>query len=651
MVVGFWLRVRHLGDLALIVDEGVQALAVKGILKHGVPKVDSGHIFTRALSFLYIQAAAVRLFELNPFWLRLPSVIFGGMVIIPSYIMGKTLFDRRIGLLTAAILAFSVWEIELSRYARFYTAFQFMYLLSLVCFYKGFMLDERNYKIGFLLTAFITFSTHSLSHLLIVLFFIPLISCKYELSRKLVFCLWAIGLFGLQKVYLKLIRLFKALGEPSLDVNGAVAETGSSIFETIRLIAEIPPFYLPDLRFFLQTVQNNLLPLAGLAMIASIATIYLIYRSFQKDSILRVLLAISIICLAIIYQFGFVLIMLGLYLVLFVRDLDNLKEPLLKIVYGNILICLVIWSVIILRSTGISLKQGIAMLFGFPNFYQYFLYWLIRGWPIMTAVLILGCIMLLSRYFSNRRDPVPLFVLGSIFIPALIASFFKSYHESRYTFHLYPLIVIVFSMVSIRVGSYILQNSIIKEKWSRNLVTFSMLVAILFISQDANPLHAWSIGNRTYQSVKDPIRSVISWKFYAGFHQDHRNPSVYVKDHLSREDQVVALGPIHMIELYHFYVGKVDYAVVPSENPYYYGKMKGGKIINYITGSELINGVSKVKNLIEQSSNVIWILGDRKLLNEENNFYSEPMKEYIRSLVYNPDYVGLDGLTFVGKVR
>ena len=56
IVIGFWLRVRHLGDLALIVDEGVQALAVKGILKYGVPKFDSGYIFTRALSFIYLQA-------------------------------------------------------------------------------------------------------------------------------------------------------------------------------------------------------------------------------------------------------------------------------------------------------------------------------------------------------------------------------------------------------------------------------------------------------------------------------------------------------------------------------------------------------------------------------------------------------------------
>ena len=51
LAIGFWLRFKHLGDLGLVVDEGVEILAVEGILKHGLPKFDSGLIYRRALPF------------------------------------------------------------------------------------------------------------------------------------------------------------------------------------------------------------------------------------------------------------------------------------------------------------------------------------------------------------------------------------------------------------------------------------------------------------------------------------------------------------------------------------------------------------------------------------------------------------------------
>jgi len=85
LAVGFWLRARHLGDLGLIVDEGIQALAVQGILKHGVPNVDSGLIYTRSIPFLYTQALAAKLFGLNEFSFRLPSALFGVAAILAAY--------------------------------------------------------------------------------------------------------------------------------------------------------------------------------------------------------------------------------------------------------------------------------------------------------------------------------------------------------------------------------------------------------------------------------------------------------------------------------------------------------------------------------------------------------------------------------------
>jgi hypothetical protein len=651
IAIGFWLRVRHLGDLALIVDEGIQALAIKGVLNYGVPKVDSGYVYTRALSFLYTQAAFVKLFELNPFWLRLPSVLFGVATIIPSYILGKILFGRSVGLLAASILALSVWEIELSRYARFYTIFQFMYLISIICFYKGFMRDERNYKIWFLLTAFITFSTHSLSQILLCLFFIPLLSPSFTKSRKVIFGLWGLGLFVLLSLYKKFSGLLNKFRDPLLESAGDGINAVPSILDKILGKISIPPFHRPDLSFFSRCIQDYPLVFAMLFMIVGISTIFFIYRLFRRDSLWEVMFATLIVWAAFFYQFAIAMILLTLCMILFVRDYRKLWEPHFIAIYAVTIIFSIAWFIIINNNPEVSLRQTTLAMFGFPKFARHFLYWLIRGWPLMTAVFALGCLWLLNSFFSSPKRIIPIFVLGAIFIPALMASFFRSYNEARYIFHLYPLIVVVFSMVAIRALSYILTLLPSNRKTAQILVSAILISATFFISQDANPLHAWSVGNRNYQSTRDPVRSVITWKPYAGFHQDHRSPSDYVKNHLSEGDKIVVIGLIHMIGLYHYYTGKVDYAIAPNESGTYYNLWKEGRPVNYVTGSENLGELPGFKAFIEDGSQGVWLLGDYILLRDDNPFYSASLKEYLRPLIRNPDYIGLDGQTFAVKLK
>ena len=197
-------------------------------------------------------------------------------------------------------------------------------------------------------------------------------------------------------------------------------------------------------------------------------------------------------------------------------------------------------------------------------------------------------------------------------------------------------------------GYYGLKKLNFEGKRMGNLIVVLLITTILFISRDANPTDAWSIGSRTYQSAKDPIRSVISWSFYAGYHQDYKGPSLYVKNTFSLGDKIIALGPLHMASLYYLYLGKVDYTVAPTP---YKGLLKEGKIISYITGSEYISDVSKIRELINTYSGRIWLLGDDLLLSEQNSLYSKAVKNYLRSLTQNPDFVGADNHTFAVKIQ
>jgi predicted membrane-bound mannosyltransferase len=183
VISGFWLRARNLGDLGLIVDEGIQAMAVRGVLDSGLPRLDTGLMYARNLGLVYLQAAAARMFGLDELSLRLPGVLFGVAAILVSYLLAKELFGRWPGLLTATIMTFSVWEIEFSRYGRFYAPFQCMFLLSLYCFYRGFLRNDRSFKIWFLVAFAFTLPMHEMSVLLIPCFLIPLPSTALSSKR------------------------------------------------------------------------------------------------------------------------------------------------------------------------------------------------------------------------------------------------------------------------------------------------------------------------------------------------------------------------------------------------------------------------------------------------------------------------------------
>jgi hypothetical protein len=117
VIVGLAFRLHGLGRLGLFVDEGNQAIAIAGILEHGIPVSDSGWPYSRSLLFQYIQAASALGLGLDEFSLRLPSALFGAASIFTSFILARALFGDQVALLTATLVCLSLWEISLSRWS------------------------------------------------------------------------------------------------------------------------------------------------------------------------------------------------------------------------------------------------------------------------------------------------------------------------------------------------------------------------------------------------------------------------------------------------------------------------------------------------------------------------------------------------------
>jgi 4-amino-4-deoxy-L-arabinose transferase-like glycosyltransferase len=76
-----------------VADEGHQALAVRGVLEHGVPLVPSGNVYLRGAPFIYAEAAAAAFLGVNELSLRLPAALFGALAVVLVYAYGRMLFE------------------------------------------------------------------------------------------------------------------------------------------------------------------------------------------------------------------------------------------------------------------------------------------------------------------------------------------------------------------------------------------------------------------------------------------------------------------------------------------------------------------------------------------------------------------------------
>jgi uncharacterized membrane protein len=178
MIIVLWgacLRVHKLGEQSYWIDEGYTLNAVISTLEKGYPTLDSGENYSRSILNTYLIAGAVKLGGFNPVATRSVAVIFGVGTIILVYFLGKRFFNQLVGLGSAALTAFSYWEIVWSRQARMYGQLQFFFLLSIYLFAS--LLDKFSYKklVFLILGTLGAITSHYFGYFLLPIYFIVLV--------------------------------------------------------------------------------------------------------------------------------------------------------------------------------------------------------------------------------------------------------------------------------------------------------------------------------------------------------------------------------------------------------------------------------------------------------------------------------------------
>ena len=172
--LGVFLRIRNLGYLSFWGDDGHTVIGTLSILKYGYPKLPSGFVLFHGIFGYYLNVIPVLIFGSTEFAFRITSVSFGVSTVLLVYFAGKEIANKFVGFLAAFLITFSTWYIQFSREARYFAALQFFFLLSLFFFYRGFVKEQKPFRILAIIFFILTPLVHGIGFTLLLAFLVLL---------------------------------------------------------------------------------------------------------------------------------------------------------------------------------------------------------------------------------------------------------------------------------------------------------------------------------------------------------------------------------------------------------------------------------------------------------------------------------------------
>src|SRR5512142_2054281 len=141
--------------------------------------------------------AWMRLFGQSPIAVRALSVAAGLGVVAVIYLLGTTLFDKRMGLGAALIAALAPFQVHYAQEIRMYVFLCVWLLLATYCYWRGSQSPRGQWWLGFSVFAALAQYTHNLAAFyLVALSLWPLLTRSWHvLARLVVAGLFAIVLY------------------------------------------------------------------------------------------------------------------------------------------------------------------------------------------------------------------------------------------------------------------------------------------------------------------------------------------------------------------------------------------------------------------------------------------------------------------------
>lgn len=561
VLVGIAARLWGLGKWPLAIDEYYFARSVQNVLRFGIPEFPCGGLYVRGLLLQYASAAlqwAGLSAELAP---RLIAAVCSLIALPAAFRIGRRIGGRDVGLIAVAVLALSVWEIEIGRFGRMYAPFQALFAWYIVFFLEYVVDGKRRALAPMLILSSLGFAVWEGGIFLVLTNFLPpfIKHPDGRLSRRDVLYLAGCSLLLIPAYFLTMADLRTAGSEPSLPPD--YVEPPDTPSES-RLDAAVAPF--TTLRAHLSWAVIALLPL-GLVLYAAIVEL----RSRLRPGAgpLAALGMIAILSCAALQQFELAVGLLVILVLLGVISAESLQPSNSRPLYIAVLACAVFWVAFGMgthdwHAPGLSSLHTLFLLgyefVRFPDAVRQ----VATPWARTVPLLSLGLFILVTanilRGCLRYRDTSPAErLLLALFVVLLLAASASNppRHETRYVFFLYPLAVI-FSIVTL--GRLV--RWLLGETRPAAVIATIVCFAAFVLSEDFRPIHLWNIDSEAVN-----FRIGMGAQLAGHYHprSDSRAAAMWLQAHAVPGQDVVVIA----FPGVDFYYPRSDYFFVPDSDP------------------------------------------------------------------------------------
>ena len=627
-IAGVFVRFWDLGSAPLAIDEYYIGTSILNIVERGLPEFACGGIYPRGLITQYLTVPLLHLGASLEFSVRFWPAIASVLTIVGVWHIGNLAGGRLVGSIAVILTSLSLWEIEFGRFGRMYAPYQAMFVWYAYFQIQHLVGGREGARWAYLGISALSIVEFSGAVFLLIFNFLPLV----WRDKK-----WTPLHLTVASVVLAFGVAFHRTDFRSIGVASDLIPDGTSASDVAAAI--LLPIQLPIL-------PDNPLPIlfCGLAVFCSA-----IFR-FRQQIFIRHPAAIFWLLATICLSFGLLgagaaLIVAGIFL--------NLPLPALEKRLGvrdwlTYLFLLVFgWAVVLLANFhlggadfGYSVRSSVKYMFDYPNVYR----WILRPWldaiPATTATMSILILPVVWRVFRSsddrgKKSTATLgYLLATVILSSLlVASLWQPSPQTRYSFFLYPLIIVMASA-----GIAAVATSVRLQDRARILVPLAAIGILFLGTEDYSVRHMANINEPEY-------RFRTAYDFEQGMHYyfrwDFRGVAEYVNSHLGTGDSVITFA-----DVVPHYLDRTDGVFFRADSPNHGNVSACNGTLHVWSNAPLLDRDVDVQQLIEETKGQVWMIMRRPA-----DAYHDPLESsLVEAYALQPQFTSQDGNLIVYKI-
>ena len=633
-LLGIYARIVGLGQWPLAEDEYYFTTATLKSFEFGWPLFPCGGSYVRGLLLQYLSLIPLSMSNSIELSMRLIPSISSVLSIIPVYFIAKRFGGKTVAAMAIMFCMLSVWEIEFARFARMYSPFQLLFLVYFYFLIR--LIDDKESKVKYYLyiLSAVSIFVYEGAIFLIALNYLPFVMGALRIRWLDIVCLLV-----LPAIYLKyMLTDFRSSSVDNASEKEFVAQdvlvsqsqenidslvlNGARPQDSINLPIQIPSF-LGDL------LSSNLVYMVLLCVLI-FAGIYLfikLVKSTDNSFIIYALCGLSFLA-ALLHAIFLWCCLLAILILLYPSVYIGVRSSAKAIIKNTGLIVFQLVTFLILCvwvGLYISNFEGLSEFSNYFLKYPDFYYKVARLWygamPVesITIVFVVFAVCFLSLLQSNKIGRNICLLSALVIILFLLVSILETtYAQLKYSFFIYPLILILFSA-----SLYSLATKLVSSTEIQAIIIIFFVSGSLLAFEDFNLKHITSV-----QSLETNFRNNYEKPKYMQYYprKDYRTPAEYINENRKKGDTVISI----YVPVVAHYLSQLDYMFWDHNDDEFVVLSSCGGEKEFWTDAKLISDKQLLYEYLEEAQNV-WIIN----YSDKRRAKDKDIEQYIREKYKN----------------